>query len=252
MSKLLIMIMCGGDYPTNNPLARGQYNKIEESIVETWFQQKNDLVKIIIYKYENVTEIIFDEEKRILKIPYGESLLGTGLDKTIRAFEWISKNIKFDFLIRCNAGSFIDVDEALRFIQTKQSKNLYCGQKVNKLNNAGDQIVKKFDIQYVQGSCILFSKDIIEIFNRNDDFLDYCEDVSIGLYLMSKGITIDDNCYRVNICDNQISFIKDSVDSEQVEYYYHFRLRSQDRELDIRSMKKLWYNKTNGQLPIYI
>lgn len=240
--------MCGGDYPTND-----KYNKIEESIVNTWFQQKNDLVKIIIYKYEDVSEIIFDEEKRILKIPYGESLLGTGLDKTIRAFEWVSKNIKFDFLIRCNSGAFIDIDEALRFIQTKQSKKLYCGQKVNKFNNAGDQIVKMHDIQYVQGSCILFSKDIIEIFNRNDVFLDYCEDVSIGLYLMSKGITIDDNCCRVNICDEQISFIKDSVDSEQIEYYYHFRLRSyQDRELDIKKMEKLWYNKTNGQFPIYI
>lgn len=249
MCKLLVMIMCGGDYPTND-----KYNKIEESIVNTWFQQKNDLVKIIIYKYEDVSEIIFDEEKRILKIPYGQSLLGTGLDKTIRAFEWVSKNIKFDFLIRCNSGAFIDIDEALRFIQTKQSKKLlYCGQKVNKFNNAGDQIVKMFDIQYVQGSCILFSKDVIEIFNRNDVFLDYCEDVSIGLYLMSKGITIDDNCCRVNICDEQISFIKDSVDSEQIEYYYHFRLRSyQDRELDIKKMEKLWYNKTNGQFPIYI
>ena len=70
---------------------------------------------------------------------------------------------------------------------------------------------------------------------------------------MSKGITIDDNCCRVNICDEQISFIKDSVDSEQIEYYYHFRLRSyQDRELDIKKMEKLWYNKTNGQFPIYI
>lgn len=250
MCKLLVMIMCGGDYPTND-----KYNKIEESIVNTWFQQKNDLVKIIIYKYEDVSEIIFDEEKRILKIPYGQSLLGTGLDKTIRAFEWVSKNIKFDFLIRCNSGAFIDIDEALRFIQTKQSKKLYCGHKLNKFNNAGDQIVKMFDIQYVQGSCILFSKDIIEIFNRNDVFLDYCEDVSIGLYLMSKGITIDDNFYRVDICDNQIYFTKDSLGSEpeKIEYYYHFRLRSyQDRELDIKTMEKLWYNKTNGQFPIYI
>jgi hypothetical protein len=245
-NKLLIMIMCGGDYPTND-----KYNKIEESIVNTWFQQKNDLVKIIIYKYEDVSEIIFDEEKRILKIPYGVSLLGTGLDKTIRAFEWVSKNIEFDFLIRCNAGAFIDFDEALRFIQTKQSKNLYCGHKIDKFNNAGDQIVKKFDVQYVQGSCILFSKDVIQIFNRDDYFLDYCEDVSIGFYLMSKGITIDESNHRIDICDNQIYFTKNSVDSEQVEYYYHFRLRSSDRDFDIKSMKMLWDNKTNGQFPIY-
>jgi hypothetical protein len=246
MSKLLVMIMCGDDSPTNN-----KYNKIEECIFNTWFRQKNDLVKIIIYKYENVTEIIFDEEKRILKIPYGKSLLGTGLDKTIRAFEWVGKNIKFDFLIRCNAGAFIDIDEALRFIQSKKSKNLYCGQKVNRFNNS-DSIVTRMNIQYVQGSCILFSQDVIQIFNRNDNFLDYCEDVSIGLYLMSKGITIDESSHRINICDGQISFVKNSADSEQVEYYYHFRLRSSNRELDIKSMEKLWYNKTNGEFPIYI
>jgi hypothetical protein len=68
---------------------------------------------------------------------------------------------------------------------------------------------------------------------------------------MSKGITIDESNHRIDICDNQIYFTKNSVDSEQVEYYYHFRLRSSDRDFDIKSMKMLWDNKTNGQFPIY-
>ena len=111
-------------------------------------------------------------------------------DKTIAAFNYISKNKDFDFLIRTNISTYINIPLLDVVVNNLNNDNIYANQF-----NAYLTSIKYINDVYPRGDAYIISKNkLSEILNLYDkinfeevkNVLDNCDDTLIGLlYLKS-------------------------------------------------------------------
>lgn len=127
--KILICVMsCNQDL----------YNQEEEIIKSTWLKDVNKYKNIdyIIFKSGNITEY----KDNYLYLNVNDEFFYT-YEKNIAMFEWVKENKKFDYLVRTNCSTFINVhllneyltyifneynnDNRIEVIETHWHKNTY-------------------------------------------------------------------------------------------------------------------------------
>ena len=161
--KVLISVLTMDEEP---------YISLENKIRETWLlDAKAENIDVIFY-FGNVTD---NPKENRLFLPINESW-GTINKKTFLMFEHIKKNFEFDFLIRTNSSSYIDIKNLLNFLKDKPTNNYYSG----KLGNRHNQY------QFGAGSCYILSRDLLDYIVDNENLWDFHlpDDVAVAAILI--------------------------------------------------------------------
>ncbi len=173
----------------------------------TWMQSFSKKVKIITFsgsdlvKYDgNHLTVVADDDYSNLSF------------KTLKAFEWVAENIEFDYLMRTNTSSYIDLENLIKFCDSNNNELLYRGRKITNSFN-------KRTISYVSGAEILLSKKVFKLLIKNKKMWDinFVDDVSIGASLQNHNILIEES--------ESIQFNNQFFKLKKFNHEYHFRCR---------------------------
>ena len=141
------------------------------------------------------TDFLFDEKTSTLYIQGEESYIPGILNKTIKAMDIITHQLKieYDFLFRTNISTFIHYKQALHILS--QFKNpththYYIGPFLQiDWINPKDGVSQTHEGKiFALGTCIILSKATVQHLLHGKHLLSYdvIDDVSIGLYLTTE------------------------------------------------------------------
>ena len=202
MDKILILVLASNTYPSL---------RNEKAIKKTWAKKDTENINIIFYKSGKHTSF----KNNDLTVVAGRKTTDIGL-KTIKAFEWASKNMEFDYIFRTNTSSYVNIPELQKNIKTlDDDKNyIYSGIKMFLPKN---EFRKKID--FISGAGILFNKNTINLILRNKDEFDRNEmdDVALGKLLQNHKV-VPTSGTRFDIKGN-------ITKQELSDNYYHYRCR---------------------------
>jgi len=134
----------------------------------------------------------------------------------------------FDYFMKVNTGSYVDVQRLVGFLEDKPREGFYCGTP-GRLN----------DINFVSGSGIILSKELALLMaeNRNEFGSEHIDDVAIGLFMQKHKVEIYQKGIRLTYHgDGKILQIgEDVIPESEFDYnkVYHYRLRHKDHERDV-------------------
>lgn len=135
-----------------------------------------------------VENMVIDQDTILVR---GEENLLTILNKTIVAME-LCLRFNFQYLIRSNISTIVNVDALLSFLNSAPTFNYYSGGIVLNLTwyDEPSGIIDKthWDTLFVQGTSIIMSHDVVSYICRHSHILlNYrvVDDVSIGIFLKS-------------------------------------------------------------------
>ena len=142
----------------------------------------------------------------------------------------IVDNVIFDYLIRSNISTIINVIELIEFLKLAPTKLFYAGgaicnlQLLDPIGGICDNTLMGTD--YVMGTSIIFSKDLIDVIINVNLRYDIVDDVSFGLIMKKLNIKI--NTYitsYINISKLNLNQITNN--------YIFYRNKSENRYKDI-------------------
>ena len=186
-----------------------------------------DIQYYFVQMREQENEIEIDDT--MIYIKGKESILNI-LYKTVKAMEYISNNVIFDYLIRSNISTIINVIELIEFLKLAPTKLFYAGgaicnlQLLDPIGGICDNTLMGTD--YVMGTSIIFSKDLIDVIINVNLRYDIVDDVSFGLIMKKLNIKI--NTYitsYINISKLNLNQITNN--------YIFYRNKSENRYKDI-------------------
>ena len=124
----------------------------EEHIIrKTWgkdiLEGKYDNIELLFYRGNSDSTYL---EKDVLHLTSDDTLTGS-YQKTIDCFKWLIENKEFDYIIRTNTSTYINVDAIQQFLEFNIDENITCGLYllINHTNNF---------IPFCPGFYLIFSK----------------------------------------------------------------------------------------------
>jgi len=131
---------------------------------------------------EQIDDIMINEETKFIYIKGQEGIMNI-LKKTLIAMEYVTKTHEFDFLIRTNISTVVDIYNLGDFLNRIPKTKYYGGGHILELKWGTNYSL--FGTVYAQGTGIILSRDIVEDMCQNQDKLEYniIDDVSIGRYI---------------------------------------------------------------------
>ena len=135
------------------------------------------------------TEYSFDVSERIFKVKGDEGLFRI-LHKTIKAFEYFLQHFEFDYIVRSNMSTVIDIN-ALKRTLAPLSGPVYGGHEYTLTwicEGSGvthEFLTKHYGLKFIQGTSIVLSRDMCQYIVDHQTELDHSvvDDVSIGILL---------------------------------------------------------------------
>jgi hypothetical protein len=231
--RLLILIMCSSS---------SRFKKLENSIKRTWGTYLHDGIKIIFYTDNQKT--LFKKKTPQLKgnnliLPCKDGYLNC-TEKTLQAFEFVAGNINFEYVFRTNLGSYVNLYKIFDFLTDKPKENFYSGIIGTHKND--DAI-----INFASGSGYFLSKDMVELVVSGRGLFNHqvIDDVALGEFMANRHIPINKQAIRLSYVNDLVEYhIGDrTVDHIDHNLIYHIRLRSSDRNIDIKKMHELFNSK---------
>ena len=181
-TKIIFLILSSDKYPS--PINEKKQKK-------TWVKYaKNNGNKALFYK--GGTNEILDED--YLYVNSGDGLYDIGY-KTIDALKWVKKNYDFNYVIRSNSSTYINVKEIEKFIESLDLNTpIYAGRSTS-FNN---------QFNYVHGSCIILNSLAVMNIIENEKYWDpsLIDDVALGklfdlskIKVLNKDLTLELNVF---------------------------------------------------------
>jgi hypothetical protein len=207
------------------------------------YYKKFNNVTTIYYKFNDNNTEEYELVDDILNIKGTETYVPGILDKTIKAFQYVNNNYKFDYIIRSNISTIINFDLLCQQLETNPIE--YGGKKlVLWIINIPDGIIDTtyFGTEYAAGTSIILSKNTVnEIINNKDKLLyNIIDDVSLKLLIDKELNHIKQNY----ISESQYFFVPNlnSNSAEIIELiknknYIFYRNRQHDRKIDLSQMR---------------
>lgn len=169
------------------------------------------------------------------------------MEKTIKALDYLinTLNNKYDYIIRTNMSTIINIKNLLQFLSIQENKSMYCGGDILCLmwidNNYGitrrNKIKFKLtNLNYIRGNAIIFSYDIIHFIINNKNKINYevVDDVSFGLFIRNNMPEIYNKIDKKNNANTvHNTFCKNAV---------FIRNKNYNRNLDLFNMDKFINN----------
>ena len=181
---------------------------------------------------EDMNVIVIEPDIMVCNAPEAYRFL---LQKQIMAFDALLQMDDYDYIVRPNCGSYINLDLLNDFLEDKPRTGFYCGivnkTEVNKdtmnaqglrYNPENFKALKDLDLEYASGSCMIFSRDVIKYIVDNLQDLNYdgtegiMDDVSIGMLLDGKFDLTEGQ--RVDVNSEQA--VEEKFDPTVYHYYY--------------------------------
>jgi hypothetical protein len=144
---------------------------------------ENDIVYYFIqFREDQIQDIVINSDTHFIYIKGKEGIMNI-LKKTTIAMDYVLKNHDFDFLVRTNISTITDVYNLGDFLTQIPNTKYYGGGHVLELKWGTNYSL--FGTVYVQGTGIIFTRDIVEDICKNRDKLEnnIIDDVSIGRYI---------------------------------------------------------------------
>lgn len=211
MKVLILVVCCAG---------RKDYEMLSDTIKNTWGKTETENAKIYYLWCNNYKEK--DKNDFVLNKEEGYGML---LWKTL-GFLFKHRHDEFDYILRVNVGSYVNIEKLLLYLEDKPRTKFYCGQVGN-----------YYDIYFCSGSCFILSKDLVMLsLSKIKDFgFDHIDDVSFGRFMMNHNV-------EPTFCQTKIR----ALNQEEDILNYHWKLRSPDgqRKKDCEKMIEL-YNQFN-------
>uniref|UniRef100_A0A6C0I2T0 Glycosyltransferase n=1 Tax=viral metagenome TaxID=1070528 RepID=A0A6C0I2T0_9ZZZZ len=158
--------------------------------------------------------------------------------KTIRAFEYALKNVEFDYAIRTNISTVINIPELQKYCSTLPKHHVYtsgCMLTLDALNEPfGIVDTSLFGTVYASGTSIILSKDLVQRLVQFQRFIRYdvIDDVAIGHFISKYASnSYYDRLAKWTIVTDHFHFDKSTV-------FYRNR-SSTDRLVDAKHMKEI-------------
>lgn len=189
------------------------YSKFYETQNKTWNSVSVEGVNTFFLVGNSDTDEI---ENQIIKTNVEESLENCGY-KTLKAFEQL-KDFDYQYIYRTNSSSYIDKKLLKEYVQDKPKEKFYSGV-IGNYNN----------ILFSSGSGYIITKDLVDLVleNKNNWNHSFIDDVSLGLLLRTQNIfPIPAPRYDVHSLDKNIPI-----------NYYHYRIKSNNRDIDCEKME---------------
>ena len=213
-----------------------EYNEMKNIIIKYLEIRK---IKYFFYYYDNNITEEYIIENNILKIKGQETFLPGILEKTIKAFEIVTKdlNIHYDYLLRTNISTIVDIEKLENYLNLNNVE--YAGGHTWELNwldpKSGIIDNRYFGLNFISGTAIIISYDNIKLLinNKNELNRELIDDVSIGLFFQKNNIKL------TNIGNFTFEFSND----ESIIFY---RNRRNSRMSDICYMKLIIYKIINS------
>lgn len=229
-TKILILILSSNRYPS--PLN-------EYSQKKTWIKDAEAAgIDVLFYKAGKKTKL---RNKYLYVEQKDKSVVGI-TEKTLKAFDWVSKNRDYDLIFRINSSSYINIDNFIKFISQIKIEKLYSGKVMNFHGN-----------DYVSGAGILISKDLVKlIINQKENInKDYLDDVAFGDLLNNQNIEINKSGYQY-FSDN---IYRQEIDTTQYQYRCNLYYFGYPRYLEIfvfRKIQRALLNKSDNSIDTLI
>lgn len=119
-------------------------------------------------------------EGRELRTRVPETYLATNA-KTVAAFRYLLLTQDFDYILRTNSSTYVNVPMLMEFVQTLPSEGYY-----------GGTLWRAHGVEYATGTSILLSRDLVEHAARDPlwDF-DLVDDLALGKSMIRVGVKAD-------------------------------------------------------------
>ena len=189
-------------------------------------------IKIFLIYNSPICDFLQPIKDNILIFNFVENLIPGVLQKTIKSFEFIESNIKYNKILRTNLSSFLIIDNLIKLYNTLPDDNLYAGV-------IGNHLGKNF----VAGAGIWLSRDVLRYIIDHKDNLDYkiIDDVSLSLLLSKMEISnrkyFFKNLNRFDLVHTR--YIPNQLIKIKNLQNYHIRLKnSRNRRIDLKYMEE--------------
>jgi hypothetical protein len=145
------------------------------------------------------------------------------VDKTKRGIKYASENYEYDYIIRPNITSVLDLNALDKYLDTLPKENVYQGI-VNQSHTAGG-------FPYVMGANIIFSKDVAEkLIDVDAESLDN-EDHNIGYVLYKLNVpisTLDTKYYTLaeKYTESNIDQIPGDIENSMNRGAFFYRVKN--------------------------
>ena len=211
MKKILIIVLSYND--------NAIYSKFYKAQKETWGSVNvNNVETYYLFGNQHRNEIIGNEILTNIKEP---NLNNCGY-KTIEAFELV-KDFDFDYIFRTNSSSYVDKQLLLNYSLDKPTNNYYSA------------VIGNFEgVLFASGSGYFISKDLVNLVLENRDKWDHhfgYDDTALGRLLNAFGVKPQPN--------NRFDILNQPANIAPMDYF-HYRLKSSDRNIDIHNMYELF------------
>jgi hypothetical protein len=225
------------------------------------YNQMLEIQRLYINKNNNNIEtyfITYDEQQLedvkisndIIYVKGKETYINI-LHKTIQSIDFLYNklNKKYDFVVRTNMSTIINLDNLYNYIGMLPKNNVYTGGKIETLTwqlapyaiSAEKQSNRNdfYGLKYIQGDSIIISSDIIQNLLSIKDSIEYdiVDDVKLGLLIRENFSDVYNNIH--NICLPKLShncFTDDSI------FLYN---KTNNRLLDVNNMRNIIQKFTN-------
>jgi hypothetical protein len=213
-----VVVVLSNEGPTYGPMVQG--------VRDTWAKEIPENMKVF-YNYGDQ----YLKDRNIDEIPKGACAID-GIDgdilacnapenygflmiKTICAFRSLLEvDEDWDYLVRPNCGSYVHLENLQKFLSDKARTKLYCGHTGEWDGRPG--------LKYVSGSCMIFSRDVIQLMVDHMEEIHYdgrtgiMDDVAIGEILKKYGVLPTEG-KRVSVI---LETIREKFDPEAYHYHY--------------------------------
>jgi hypothetical protein len=132
---------------------------------------------------------------RMFEIKAKDTYVPGLLDKTMKALKYFINKIDFDFVVRTNSSTVIDMEELKKTLGEIQQKDVYGGHVfraiwMNEVGGITPEVFQKIEgTEFVSGTSLILSVSMCLYLLNNEHLLDYSivDDVAIGLLMKKIG-----------------------------------------------------------------
>jgi hypothetical protein len=157
------------------------------------------------------------------------------VDKTKRGIKYASENYEYDYIIRPNITSVLDLNALDKYLDTLPKENVYQGLYFQSGN-----------IQFVLGANIIFSKDVAEKLMNADVMSIENEDINIGHMMHKLNIPVSslDSKYYIlaeDYTENDSDKMSTDIDNLMSNGAFWFRVKNFKKAANRELVDKLYY-----------
>lgn len=173
MIKIIILIISSANEPVYQEMKR---------LSHIYYQHSKDVLNLDIqYFYmefrEEQSDEVMEEEHTLYVKGATESVIPGLYEKTMKSLQYVQSKYEYDFVLRTNLSSFVNVRNVLSYVNTKPRHGFFGGYLVS---------------SFISGTCILFSRDIGHRLTSDLHYHDMThDDVLMSSIVRKHGISLD-------------------------------------------------------------